>query len=91
MLCSTCHAAERAKGQSRCAACHAEYQRDHRSKSRDLHERKAFSAGIQALRSKLVETFKAIGRGEMNGYTAAEYAANCKIDVPQRRSTGNVT
>jgi hypothetical protein len=83
MECSTCHEAERAAGQSRCAPCHAEYMRSHRVKARQRSERKAFTAGVQALRMKLVETYRAIGKGEMNGYTAAEYATNCKIDVPR--------
>jgi hypothetical protein len=57
--------------------------RGHRVRSKQLSERKAFSAGVQALRVKLLETFKAIGRGEMSGYTAAEYVSNCKVDVPR--------
>lgn len=40
---------------------------------------KAFKRGFEALQLDLVKQFQRIGKGEMNGYTAAEIVKNSQI------------
>jgi hypothetical protein len=40
---------------------------------------KAYNRGFEALRADLMKSFQRIGKGEMNGYTAAEIVKNSQI------------
>jgi hypothetical protein len=70
-------------GQKYCRECHAAYMREFRKSNLARKLDKAFLAGFSALRADLIESFKQIGKGEMNGYTGMEIVKNARPDVPR--------
>jgi hypothetical protein len=56
--------------------------RDYRVTSTRKKLDRVYKCGFEALRFDLMKTFQRIGKGEMNGYTAAEIVKNTTM-VPR--------
>lgn len=70
-----------------CKECHATYERTNRGKRQRKKLEQAFLAGFGSLKADLLDAFRRIGSGEMNGYTAVEIVKNSKPDVPRDTTT----
>jgi len=72
LLCSKCRELDAAARHRWCLPCQAEYRREHRRTVTTLVERKAFHAGEQAMKARIIELFAGLDWRELNGLTAAE-------------------